>query len=72
MRLDIKSDSGKRGDQKDVERGQGGEEVNGANNWARTLMTQDTTDMSRHNVITEILTDLPSDINTDMLTKPQI
>ena len=32
MRLDIKSDSGKRGDQKDVERGQGGEEVNGANN----------------------------------------
>ena len=71
MRLDIKGHSGKRGDQQDVERGQGGEEVNGANNWARTLMTQDTTDTSRHNLITEILTDLPSDINTDILTEPQ-
>jgi len=71
MRLDIKGDSGKIGDQQDVERGQGGEGVNGANNWERTLMTQDTTDMSRHNLITEILTDLPSDINTDILTKPQ-
>lgn len=32
MRLDIKGDSGKIGDQQDVERGQGGEGVNGANN----------------------------------------
>jgi len=32
MRLDIKGDSGKRGDQQDVEMGQGGEQVNGANN----------------------------------------
>jgi len=34
-------------------------------------MTQDTIDTSRHNLITEILTDLHSDINTDTLTKPQ-
>jgi len=34
-------------------------------------MTQDTTDTSRHNLMTEILTYLPSDINSDILTKPQ-